>query len=126
MKRMMALMWTSLFVAALMAGCSGGNNGGRAQMSSPGPAEVKIIEPKDGATVPAGKPVTVKYQAHLSPRGNHLHFVVDGGKPDIVRELQGTHMIGPLSPGEHTLTVMEVTSSHTPTGHEASIKITAK
>lgn len=127
MKRVMTLMLTPVFVAALMAGCSGGNNnGGRAQMSKPGPADVTIMEPKDGATVPAGKPVAIKYKARLSPRGDHLHFVVDGGQPDIVHQLEGTHEVGPLSPGEHTLTVMEVTSSHTPTGHEASVKVTAK
>ncbi len=126
MKQLMTLTFTSLFAAVFLVACSGGGSNGQAQMSSPGAAEVKIIEPEDGATVPAGSPVTIKYEAKLSPQGDHLHFMVDGGKPDIVRELKGTHMIGPLSAGEHTVTIKEVTSSHTPTGHEASIKITAK
>lgn len=126
MKRLVNLILASAFISLPLAACSGGGNQGGAQMSPPGPAEIKIIEPKDGATVKANSPVALKYEARLSPRGNHLHFIVDGGKPDIVRELKGTHMIGPLSPGEHTVTIEEVTASHVPTGHEAGIKITAK
>lgn len=112
-------------VSLLLVACGGGNSG-RTQMSSQGPGQVTIIAPKDGATVPANQPVTVEYEATLGPRGDHLHFIVDGGQPDIVRQLKGKHVIGPLAPGDHTVTIKEETSSHTPTGPQASIKITAK
>lgn len=114
----------SVSLAVSLAGCGGHKE--HSQTSSLAPGEVKIYAPRDGATVPADKPVAVEYEASLSPRGDHLHVTVDGGKPDIVKQLKGTRTVGPLSPGEHTILVTEVTREHTPTGNDASVTVTAK
>jgi len=118
------LVWICL--AAALAGCGGGGNDAQPQSSSLAPAEVRISAPRDGAIVPAGEPVTIRYEAKLSPRGDHLHISVDGGKPDIVKQVKGAHTIGPLPAGIHTVLVTEVTSEHIPTGNDASIRITAQ
>lgn len=118
----------SLFVvlaSGMLVACSGGDSGAPAP-SGGGPAGITIMEPKDGAKVPANKPVMLKYEAKLSAQGDHLHISVDGGKPDIVNQLKGTQSIGPLTPGKHTIKVAAVTGGHSPTGNEASITITAE
>lgn len=122
-RRYLPLPFTICLIIVL-AGCGGSE--GRSQSSSLAPAEVKIVAPQDGATVPADKPVTIRYEANLSPRGDHLHVIVDGGEPAVIKRIKGTYTIGPLSAGEHTVLVTEVTREHMPTGNDASIRITAK
>ena len=68
----------------------------------------------------------MKYKVTKSPNGDHVHISVDNGNPDVVRKLEGTYQVGPLSPGDHTITIKEATSNHSPTGVEASIHVKAQ
>lgn len=122
MNRMLIVLITT---CALLTACDYGNNG-RSSMESGGGGSIAIMSPKDGAMVKANEPVELKYKVDKSPNGNHVHISVDGGKPDVVRQLEGTHEVGPLSPGDHTITIMEVTSNHSPTGLQAMIHVKAE
>ena len=118
-----------IFTACLMlTACGKGNNS--ASMSGDagmkGGGSIDIMSPADGATVKANEPVELKYKVVKSPEGNHVHISVDGGKPDVVKQMEGTHEVGPLSPGDHTITIMEVTSNHSPTGNKAMIHVKAE
>ena len=68
----------------------------------------------------------MKYKVTKSPDGNHVHIFVDNGKPEVVRQMEGTYQVGPLSPGDHTITIMEVTSNHSPTGVKAMTHVKAE
>lgn len=125
MSKRIVQVLTCACLTVCLAAC-GGSNEDTPRASVLAPAEVRITAPEDGATVPANSPVSIKYEARLSPRGDHLHISVDGGPPDVVKQLKGSHTIGPLPPGRHTVTVTEVTPEHVPTGHDATINIVAK
>ena len=116
-----------LFTTMLLTACGQGNNGSSSMGGGGnGGGSIDIMSPADGATVKANEPVELKYKVNKSPEGNHVHISVDGGKPDVVRQMEGTHEVGPLSPGDHTITIMEVTSGHSPTGNEATIHVKAE
>ena len=116
-----------LFTTMLLTACGQGNNGSSSMGGGGnGGGSIDIMSPADGATVKANEPLEMKYKVNKSPNGNHVHISVDGGKPDVVRQMEGTYKFGPLSPGEHTVTITEATSGHAPTGVEAMIHVKAE
>jgi len=125
MNRMLIAIFTA---CALLTACGYDNDSASMKGNSgmKGGGSIDIMSPADGATVKANQPVELKYKVNKSPDGNHVHISVDGGKPDVVRQLEGTHEVGPLSPGDHTITIMEVTSNHSPTGVQAMIHVKAE
>jgi hypothetical protein len=104
-------------------GTAGGNSmndkGGASGAATAG--SVAILQPAEGATVSSKQPVELQYRVEKSPRGDHVHISVDNDKPDIVRALSGTYQILPLSPGDHAITVAEITRSHAATGNQATL-----
>jgi len=115
-----------LFTTMLLAACGQGNNGSPSMGGGGGGGSIDIMSPADGATVKANEPLEMKYKVNKSPNGNHIHISVDNGKPDLVHQMEGIYKFGPLSPGEHTVTIIEVTSSHSPTGVKAMIHLKAE
>lgn len=89
-------------------------------------ASVTISEPKDGAQLTAGGPVTLKYKVIPGPRGDHVHVYVDGEEVAILRELEGSYAVGSLTPGRHELAIKVVNRAHVPIGVESSIAVEVK
>jgi hypothetical protein len=89
-------------------------------------ASVTISEPKDGGQLTAGGPVTLKYKAIPGPQGDHVHVYVDGREVAILRELEGSYAVGPLTPGRHELAIKVVNRAHVPIGVESSIAVEVK
>lgn len=87
-------------------------------------AMVKITAPADGAMV-AMKGVAVTYQVTPGPKGDHVHFYVDGKEVQVLRQLQGTYTVESLQAGAHELCIKIVDKGHTPIGVEKCIKVTA-
>ncbi len=81
------------------------------------PAVVTITSPRDGATVPAGEPISVEVELANAPlarsatsqAGGHLHLYVDGKLQQmpysLVAEIE-------LDPGTHEVTVEYVDAQH--------------
>jgi hypothetical protein len=122
MKRLLIILFTA---CTLLSACGKGNDSAGMKGSSGG-GSIDIMSPAEGAQVSANQPLDVQYKLNKSPNGNHLHISVDNGKPDVVRQLEGTYKTGPLSPGEHTITFMEATSDHAPTGVQAVLHVKAE
>jgi hypothetical protein len=115
----------------LLIGCSSGGGAGTSTPTSsasiPGPrpsspAVVKIVQPKNGATVPAtggelevsltGATLTSVSSQDISPTTGHLHVSVDG---TLISMTSGTTQpLGDLTPGRHTISVEFVAADHLP------------
>jgi hypothetical protein len=106
-------------------GTAGGNSmndkGGASGAATSG--SVAILHPAEDATVSSKQPVELQYRVEESTKGDHVHISVDNGKPDIVRALSGTYQIAALSPGDHAITVAEVTRNHVATGNQATLHL---
>lgn len=89
-------------------------------------ASVTISEPQDGAQLNGGEKVKLKYRVIPGPRGDHVHVYVDGGEVAILRELEGSYAVGPLTPGRHELAIKVVNRAHVPIGGESSIAVEVK
>ena len=86
------------------------------------PAVVKIVEPKNGATVPAsggtltvtltGATLTSVTSQDISPTEGHLHVSVDGRLISMTSGL--TQSLPDLDPGRHTIRVEFVAADHLP------------
>jgi hypothetical protein len=122
------LPWLIL-VAGVQAQTYGYGGGGPTQTAEPmstQEASVTIVKPMDGATLAAGQPVTLQYRIDPGHRGDHIHVYVDGREVAILRRLEGSYVIDPLSPGRHELGIKIVNSAHVPIGVESSITVEAK
>ena len=84
-------------------------------------AGVTILSPKDGDKVPTS--FSVEYDVIASESGDHVHIDIDGGKPSVLKEMKGSFKFDGVAPGEHTISILENSSSHNPTGAKASIKV---
>jgi hypothetical protein len=96
------------------------------QAEKPARAEapsVTIHAPQDGAELATGEPVTLKYKVVPGPRGDHVHVYVNGGEVAILRELDGSYVVGPLGPGRHELAIKVVNRAHVPIGVESSVTV---
>ena len=65
-------------------------------------ASVTISSPQEGAKI-SPKEVNVTYEIVLGPNSNHAHLYVDNGEPVIIRALKGSHTVGTLAPGKHSM-----------------------
>ncbi len=86
-------------------------------------ASVSIFTPVDGAEIDAGQPFTLKYQVSPGPKGDHVHLYINGTEVAILRKLEGSYRIAPLSEGRYELSVKVVNRAHVPIGVEASVNI---
>lgn len=87
---------------------------------------IQITAPKDGATIDGRARNDMVFDVHPSPSGNHLHFYIDNGKPDIVREWKGSYTLPALALGKHEICIKEATAGHVLTGLQKCITVTAK
>ncbi len=85
---------------------------------------VTILSPKDGDKVSPN--FSVEYNVIASETGDHVHLDMDGGKPNVLKEMKGSFNFEGVAPGEHTVNIIENSSGHTPTGSKASIKVTVE
>ena len=110
--------------AALSMGSYSNNQSG----ASPGGAggSIQITSPKDGAVINGQARNDVVFDVHPSPNGNHLHFYVDSGRPDIVREWKGSYTLPLLASGKHEICIKEATAGHVLTGLQKCVTVTAR
>lgn len=87
---------------------------------------VAISSPVDGAVLDVMAQNKVQYEVVPGPRGDHIHFYVDGEETAILRQLKGSHTLGSLASGQHELCIKVVNRNHTPTGVEKCITVTAE
>ncbi len=87
---------------------------------------LKITSPKDGAFMSSKEDIIIVYEMNPGPKGDHVHFYVDGGNAGLMRKNKGSFNMTKLGPGERELTVKLVNKIHVPIGVEASVKITVK
>jgi hypothetical protein len=121
-------------VVLTLAGCTSSGAGGGGATPTPtvsasalgprpaSPATVKILRPKNGATVPAtgaelqvsltGATLTSVTSQDISPTEGHLHVSVDG---KLISMTSGTTQpLGDLTTGRHTISVEFVAADHLP------------
>lgn len=79
-------------------------------------ASVKITKPADNAVLKSSDPVVLEYEITPGPKGDHAHLMVDGKMSGLLKSMKGTHDIGKLAPGKHTITLVVMSSSHSPIG----------
>lgn len=84
-------------------------------------ASVTISSPADGAKIAAGKSFIIKYEVVPGSKGDHLHLVLDGKMSGLLKEFKGSHDLGALPAGSHTLKIVIMNVSHYPTGVEGSV-----
>jgi hypothetical protein len=86
-------------------------------------ASVTIHSPADGATLDAMVQNKVEFEVEPGPRGDHVHFYVDGEEVAVLRQLKGSYTLGSLTPGERELCIKVVNKNHTPIGVEKCITV---
>jgi hypothetical protein len=121
---------TVAVLSLALAGCTSSRTDGAAVTPTPSalgprpasPAVVKILRPKNGATVPAsggtlevsltGATLTSVTSQDISPTKGHLHVSVDG---KLISMTSGTTQPLPeLAHGRHTISVEFVAADHLP------------
>jgi hypothetical protein len=115
-----------VFVLALVAtACAGGASAA----SGGGTPTMRIIAPKDGATV--GDPFTVKVQSSVplgdpSTGEHHVHLCFDGASCDSEYTLVygNNFVVRNLTPGRHTIEASLRNADHSDTGVHTSIVVT--
>lgn len=93
-------------------------------MAQAAEASVSILSPADGAQLDVMDQNRVEYEVVPGPRGDHVHFYVDGEETAILRQLQGSHTPESLTPGAHQFCIKVVNKNHTPIGVEQCIGVT--
>lgn len=91
-----------------------------------GKGSVTIISPKEGAVLSSAEDIIIEYEMTPGPKGDHVHFYVDGGSAGLLRKNKGSFNVAKLKPGKHALTVKIVSAGHTPIGVETSVNVTVK
>jgi len=87
-------------------------------------ASVTIISPADNAKLDLMAENRVQYAVVPGPRGDHVHFYVDGDEKAVLRQLKGSYLLESLSDGKHELCIKVVNKNHTPIGVEKCINVT--
>jgi hypothetical protein len=87
-------------------------------------ASVMISSPANGAKVGMSA-VKVHYSVVTGPKGDHVHFYVDGEEAAVLHQLKGTYTVDKLKAGDHDLCIKIVDKGHTPIGVEKCVKVTA-
>lgn len=85
---------------------------------------VVILSPADGAMLDLMEQNRVDYEVVPGPRGDHVHFYVDGNEAAILRQLSGSYTLPTLAAGQHELCIKVVNKNHTPIGVEKCISVT--
>jgi hypothetical protein len=93
------------------------------QVAFAGEPSVKILSPVDGATLDLMAENRVQYVVVPGPRGDHVHFYVDGDEEAVLRQLEGRYLLGSLTEGRHELCIKVVNKNHTPIGVEQCISV---
>lgn len=86
-------------------------------------ASVTIVSPADGAALDLMAENRVQYKVVPGPRGDHVHFYIDGDETAVLRQLEGSYLLGSLSEGKHALCIKVVNKNHTPIGVEQCINV---
>lgn len=86
-------------------------------------ASVTIHSPADGAKLDVMEQIQVEYDVVPGPRGDHLHFYVDGKEVALLRQLKGSYTVESLAAGRHALCIKVVNKNHTPIGVEKCITV---
>jgi hypothetical protein len=89
-------------------------------------ASVKFLSPVDGAKLDAMALNKVSYEVVPGPKGDHVHFYVDGKEAAVLRQLKGSYTMETLGPGKHELCIKIVNKGHTPIGVQQCINVTAE
>lgn len=106
-----------LALPALLLGAAGAFASDGAQS---GKVTILSVTPKE----PYDKDkISLKYEAIPGPDGDHLHLNVDGKRVEVIHELSGTAMVGPLPSGKHHVCLAINTKAHVPTGPEACVDV---
>jgi tricorn protease-like protein len=88
--------------------------------------KVTILPPADGTVVSTKDKVTVSYEAVWGPKGNHLHFYLDGHRVGILRQDKGTAEVSIPMAGKHELCLEIETSWHFSTDVKQCVTVTAQ
>lgn len=111
----LALLITSAFFVA-----------GTSAFAEDDKGSVTIISPKEGAVLASAEDVIIEYEMTPGPKGDHVHFYMDGGNAGLLRKNKGSFNMTKLKPGKHVLAVKLVNAGHVPIGIEASVNVTVK
>ena len=90
---------------------------------------VTITSPASDAVLASGQGNKLEFTVQLSPNGNHVHIYVDDQKPIVFRDVSNCPCsvdLPQLTPGKHTITVKEASTSHAMTGVQGSVAVTVK
>lgn len=87
-------------------------------------AAVTISSPANGAQVGTSG-IKVDYSVVTGPKGDHVHFYVDGKEVAVLHQLKGSYTVDMLKAGGHDLCIKIVDKGHTPIGVEKCVKVTA-
>ena len=112
---MLAFLIASGFFAVATPAFAEGGNG-----------SVTIVSPKEGAVLTRAEDVIIEYEMTPGPKGDHVHFYVDGGNAGLLRKAKGSFNMTKLKAGKHVLTVKLVNAGHVPIGIETSVNVTVK
>jgi hypothetical protein len=85
---------------------------------------VTITSPAEGAKVGLSG-IKVSYEVAPGPKGDHVHFFLDGDQLAILPQLKGSYTIDKLTAGRHWACVRVVNKAHTPVGLEKCVTLNA-
>lgn len=86
--------------------------------------DFSMLSPVNGVDLPTGNGDMLRYDAKLTPMGDHLQVYIDDQKPLIDKDVKGCPCaiaLPTLSPGVHTIVVKEATKDDQLTGLQAKV-----
>ena len=89
-------------------------------------ASVKFLSPANGAKLDSMAQNKANYEVVPGPKGDHVHFYVDGKEAAVLRQLKGSYALETLAPGKHELCIKVVNKGHTPIGVQECINVTVE
>ena len=84
---------------------------------------IEIHAPIHGSTLPANQPFILDYDVIRGDKGSYIQLRVDKQTPVKIAKTSGRHLMEPLPPGEHTITLTEFTANGHKTGGKAKISV---
>lgn len=89
-------------------------------------ASVKFLSPANGAKLDSMAQNKASYEVVPGPKGDHVHFYIDGQEVAVLRQLKGSYTMETLGPGKHELCIKVVNKGHTPIGVQQCISVIAE
>jgi hypothetical protein len=89
-------------------------------------ASVKFLSPANGAKLDSMAQNKASYEVVPGPKGDHVHFYIDGTEVAVLRQLKGSYTMETLGPGKHELCIKVVNKGHTPIGVQQCISVIAE